>query len=141
MFLVPGDSPMGYRLPLDSLLWEVPEKVDTLLELDPFAPRGAVAQRQRSRDSQLRTFAYGNRKPAGRTSQVGQTALQRQPSAMPADGGRKKPFDSVVRTALCVEPRHGRLYVFMPPQRYLEDYLDLVAAVEDDRGRACTCRC
>ena len=39
MFLVPGDSPMGYRLPLDSLVWEAPEKADRLLELDPFAPR------------------------------------------------------------------------------------------------------
>ena len=37
----------------------------------------------------------------------------------------------VVRTALCVEPRQGTLYIFMPPVAYAEEYLDLVAAIED----------
>src|SRR5690606_37879338 len=36
-----------------------------------------------------------------------------------------------VRTALCVESREGRLYVFMPPTRNCEDYLDLITALED----------
>jgi uncharacterized protein (DUF2126 family) len=36
----------------------------------------------------------------------------------------------VVRTALCTQPRDGRVYVFVPPQRRLEDYLDLISAIE-----------
>ncbi len=38
--------------------------------------------------------------------------------------------DGMVRTALCVEPREGRIYVFMPPTELLEDYLELITAIE-----------
>ncbi len=37
----------------------------------------------------------------------------------------------IVRTALCVEPREGRLHVFMPPVSSIEDFVDLLAAIED----------
>ncbi|MEI7786046.1 MAG: transglutaminase family protein, partial [Betaproteobacteria bacterium] len=42
MYLLPGDSPMGYRLPLDALPWL--SKTDRLqsFEVDPFAPRAPL---------------------------------------------------------------------------------------------------
>jgi hypothetical protein len=43
------------------------------------------------------------------------------------------PFESagwITRTALCAEVRNGCLYLFMPPMSALEDYLELVAAIE-----------
>jgi uncharacterized protein (DUF2126 family) len=43
IFLIPGDSPMGYRLPLDSLPWTKPEDVLYSFDPDPFAKRGTQA--------------------------------------------------------------------------------------------------
>ena len=39
-----------------------------------------------------------------------------------------------VRTALCVEPRNGTLFVFMPPLEGPDDYLALLGAVEAAAG-------
>tara|TARA_R110000824_G_scaffold279180_1_gene467396 strand:+ start:35278 stop:38427 length:3150 start_codon:yes stop_codon:yes gene_type:complete len=40
VFLIPGDSAMGYRLPLDSLPWEIEREYD--FEKDPFAERKSL---------------------------------------------------------------------------------------------------
>jgi uncharacterized protein (DUF2126 family) len=42
--------------------------------------------------------------------------------------GQSAPW--IIRTALCVEPRDGRLHIFMPPVETTEDYLDLIAGIE-----------
>ena len=56
------------------------------------------------------------------------TSSDRSRDRIPAQG-ESAPW--VVRTALCVEPRDGRLHVFMPPLPLIDDYLDLIATIED----------
>jgi len=117
MFLLPGDSPMGFRLPLDSLPWIEPEERNEFFQDDPFASRVPLpppAQRQ-------------SRQVGAATGNAPRMGWQEQTLA----NGNGKPEADVIRTALCVEPREGRLHVFLPPQRAAEDYVDLVAAIED----------
>jgi uncharacterized protein (DUF2126 family) len=58
-------------------------------------------------------------------------APPRQTRAADARPGVHESADWITRTAMCAQARDGRLYVFMPPTAELEDYLELVAAVED----------
>ncbi len=39
LYLVPGDSPMGYRLPLNALPWQLPDEFEIDTERDPFTHR------------------------------------------------------------------------------------------------------
>ena len=122
MFLLPGDSPMGFRLPLDSLPWSAPGDIEPTLEIDPFAPREPLASREAmSRQRRIVGPPAGGPGP-GRSGDRGETSPE-YPAGESAPG--------IVRTALCVEPRDGRLHIFLPPQGVLEDYLELIAAVED----------
>jgi uncharacterized protein (DUF2126 family)/transglutaminase-like putative cysteine protease len=114
LFLVPGDSPIGYRLPLDSLPWVAPEDVPLMREPDLHEVRPPLPARQMQRH--VRTGA-----PPPSLSRTVEQEPPRQ-----GDSAR-----DVVRTALCVEPRHGRLHVFMPPVSTAEHYLELIAAVEN----------
>ncbi|MGA0612972.1 DUF2126 domain-containing protein [Caldimonas sp. KR1-144] len=143
LYLVPGDSPMGYRLPLDSLPWVAKSDYPHLIEQDPFAPRAPlralsalraqVAARGAALD-QGDGAALEREMPLGAVS-----AFAPLPDGVGAsDAGRDRDrqparFESaawITRTALCVEARGGVLYVFMPPLAALDDYLELLAAVE-----------
>jgi uncharacterized protein (DUF2126 family)/transglutaminase-like putative cysteine protease len=126
-YLIPGDSPIGLRLPLESLPWTTAGDYPYLYEQDPLEDRPALPPRP-SKDLQRQVPRQPE--PPGARRQT----LPRF-SAPPADLARVPAAGEsawwIVRTALCVEPRQGRLHVFMPPLRTLEDYLDCIAAVED----------
>src|SRR6185295_17411058 len=77
---------------------------------DPFAERGELPDPHPSRQP----FRRGERASVRAERQIAQT-----------------PTGRYARTAIAAEPRHGRLCVFLPPVAELEDYLDLIAAVED----------
>ena len=110
--LLPGDSPLGYRLPLDSLPWVSAGDYPYINSPDPSQPQPPLPAPAQIK-AQLRGVWRGASGSAGYSRPLaGQSAA------------------GIVRTALCVEPRDGRLYVFMPPLVQLEDYLALVAAIE-----------
>jgi uncharacterized protein (DUF2126 family)/transglutaminase-like putative cysteine protease len=118
MFLIPGDSPIGLRLPLDSLPWVGPDELEIELEPDPFAPRAPLPSRQ----------ALQATRPQAPVSAQGIDGFRPVPQELPVVG-RGEP--GVVRTALAVESRGGLLHVFFPPLFAVEDWLALTAAVED----------
>ncbi len=191
MYLIPGDSPMGYRLPLDSLAWVKDTEYPFMIERDPFEARGALptsfpvagatppsAPRgvmgaaggtgigtsispQGAADARaVPTRIVGGVTPgvAGAGTGTGVAAAlaaNRAASAAanaPAsaiDDRLPAKFESanwLTRSALCIEVRDPRrangpkaervgsasgvLYVFMPPLERLEDYLELLAAIE-----------
>jgi uncharacterized protein (DUF2126 family) len=201
VYLIPGDSPMGYRLPLDSLMW-VPETDRPLAVVrDPFSREAAEPlPRPASAEPSLALSPPA----AGASIALSPPAAEPSPSLSPPDaavsakgaGANTSPFSlggvpfadparalpalstlalaaprmqmqatqtdkkeakteaqastaakALIRTALCVEVRNpgrasgprveakregtGTLHVFMPPLERLEDYLELLAAVED----------
>ncbi|MBI1842318.1 MAG: transglutaminase family protein [Verrucomicrobia bacterium] len=134
LFLAPGDSPMGLRLPLDSLPWVSESEYPYVHEQDPLAPREALPSPEQLRQRYLRIDTPERRKAAElrRRNQSEEEAKRESLSEDPTRAPRSGESAAwVVRTALCVEARKGKLHVFMPPVSTLEDYLELIAAVED----------
>ncbi len=62
LFLLPGDSPMGYRLPLDSLPWLAEGDRETLIGPDPFESRPPLpSPRDRSASPDRPAIAQASR--------------------------------------------------------------------------------
>ncbi|MEI6303395.1 MAG: transglutaminase family protein [Betaproteobacteria bacterium] len=105
LYLLPGDSAMGYRLPLASLPDVLPEEVEVEFPRDPFDAASSLHDAHSAAEK-----ARGEKKARSKT--------------------KPKPRD-VVRTALVLEARGGRLHVFLPPLQRLEDFVNLIAAIEN----------
>ena len=145
LFLIPGDSPIGLRLPLDALPTRSPRfEGQDIYERDPFEGRVPLPGYQEIRravkplqlnhpnvsiQEQARSrFAELELDQPQETLKEWRDRMTREENERPE---REEWNDaSVVRTAVCVEHRSGRLHVFMPPIGILEDYLELVAAIE-----------
>ena len=109
LYLIPGDSPAGLRLPLGSL--PLVEKTDFphLAPRDPYAPSPPLAD-QSALARQRRVAAPAMTQTV--TTENGATS-------------------GAVRTALAIEPRDGRICVFLPPLDDAEDFAALIGAVEE----------
>lgn len=106
LFLLPGDSPIGLRLPLGSL---AASPSPPLWADDPTVPDPRRDASDEEDQDALQT----------------RTAPAKRPSvAEPGIG---------IRTALALEPRDGELWVFLPPLPRFEDFCALVAALDAAR--------
>ena len=124
LFLVPGDSPVGYRIPLGSLPYVPPSRYPYTHVADPTVPRGPLPDFDRDRAEETADDATEDRRRQQIASFTAAEAGQERIEQELGD------LDGAVRTALSVEARDGRLCVFMPPTEDVEDYLELVAAAE-----------
>nr|WP_249128939.1 MULTISPECIES: transglutaminase family protein [Bradyrhizobium] len=102
LFLMPGDSPLGLRLPLDSLGYVPPDQYPYIVERDPMEARG-----------KLPVFS-----------------LPARPDAPERVEPEQLNTSVPVRTAMSIEVRDGVLCAFMPPVEQIEDYLEMIAALE-----------
>jgi uncharacterized protein (DUF2126 family)/transglutaminase-like putative cysteine protease len=131
-YLVPGDSPIGLRLPLDSLPWAADVDREIVPAPDPMAPHPALPPLDVFRHVPVRHQEPTITRAAddGGLSHVEtwKRALAPDKEGKPAVGISA---GGIVRNAMAFEPRDGHLYIFMPPTERTEDYLALVAAVED----------
>ncbi len=121
VLLSPGDSPLGLRLPVPSLA-AVHQTAPLQPPRDPFAPRSALPPAPEPRIQHA--VAGGDEPRPAFDPDAAAVNAQPTPDADTAPG-------TGVRTALTVELREGRLHVFLPPVAWAEDFLDLVAAIED----------
>ncbi|MGB3815792.1 MAG: transglutaminase family protein [Shinella sp.] len=112
IFLVPGDSPVGYRLPLGALPHLPPSSYPYINPSDPSENKPP-----------LRDFAETGRTMAEASFQPSEAGQERIEQV-------RSDIVGAVRTAMSVEARDGRLCIFMPPVERVEDYLELVTAAE-----------
>ena len=133
-YLFPGDSAMGYRLPIDSQPWTAQSDYpyvnvpDAETATDPLASYAALRARV-SGEAGARTPQMQDRRgaAAGISADGKGRAWEKPTDTRP---GFKESAGWITRLAMCAEPRDGKLYIFMPPTQTLDDYLEIVAAVE-----------
>ena len=140
LFLIPGSSPLGFRLPLNSLNrnrpLDFPPEHSPLEQLPPLLqfPGDAIPRHAPDPDT------FPSLDPSEWRG-LGEESGARSNGAGPLGSGGWQDADGYVltrdgvqlwmpRTALCFEIREQRLHVFFPPCGILERYLILLAVVE-----------
>lgn len=119
-FLIPGNSPVGLRLPLESLPKSSKNKRDQPVERSPFEELPPLGDFHQSLAERYGTVSPPYKAPETKVND--EEDEEKENLLFEVD---------TFTTALCVEEREGIIYVFLPPTDYLETYLDLIASVEN----------
>ncbi len=117
--LAPGDSPAGYRLPMNDLPILDPGEYPYIVAADPTVAKKPLAPPLARRQPFLTAL---------RAKAAGKKATPVAGSKAPSP---KAPKPGPVRSALVIEPRGGHICVFLPPLETADDFIDLIAAIED----------
>lgn len=152
LFLVPGDSPVGFRLPLGALKHIPPSSYPYSYPADTTEDRAPlpdyheeIARRRRAVDAEIADLDAEEAGERARLMPEESAERTQKSRAVPLEGDDDRqsrveqdalsdpddPSIGAVRTAIAIEPRDGRLCLFMPPCDRLEDYLELIAAAEE----------
>ncbi|MCF8324519.1 MAG: transglutaminase family protein [Leadbetterella sp.] len=118
-FLIPGNSPIGLRLPLESLPKSSKNKREQPIERSPFEELPPLGDFHTSLAERYGTVSPAYKAPETKVKE--EEDEEKENLLFELD---------TFTTALCVEEREGIIYVFLPPTDYLETYLDLIASVE-----------
>ncbi len=149
-YLIPGDSALGYRLPLDSQPWTAKGDFPYINPPDqsqvfPPLPSAAALRQQFAAGSPQDVAAKAAAEAAAIADAAGAAAAALaadkaagkqagNKGAAASDSSRQPHFREsaawITRTAMCAEARNGVLYLFMPPTACLEDYLEVITAAE-----------
>lgn len=105
LFLAPGTSPVGLRLPLDSLTHKPHVELEQSFEPDLFGAFPSLGE-------------YHN-------------AVKERAAKVEKKTKTKPDYETFVRTAISVEIRESKLFIFLPPITNTEAFLDLMASIEE----------
>lgn len=132
LILIPGNSPIGLRLPLKSLPYISTSKTQRPVERSAFDELPELEHYH-----EMVNARYGDAPSAElpeeftRQPYILREKEQARPKEKKGEHDISTEFEIyTVKTALCVEVRSGKIYVFMPPLKYVEHYLDLLACIE-----------
>lgn len=140
LFLIPGNSPVGLRLPLESLpvipRARVPHKVERSLfeelpELEDF--HKAILWRYGK--------VFTNTEPIAKLAGENKEKFENRKAGEKKKVEEKEPEAEItheietIRMALSVEVRDGVIYIFLPPMDYVEHYFDMVASIESTAAK------
>ncbi|MFN8356769.1 MAG: transglutaminase family protein [Spirosomataceae bacterium] len=130
-FLIPGNSPIGLRLPLKSLPTTAPNRREFPVERSPFEELPDLVSYEPIVQNRYGTIAPNYQAPHRNPPKPDEEEKGKKAEQDEQNADKQLLFEvDTFPTALCVEEREGVIYIFLPPTDYLEHFLDLVASIE-----------